>query len=1057
MANFDLTIGAGAADATGTFDLTPSPDALVEGNETLDVTGSTTDSLTVTKATLTLEDATAAPTVTLSVDADTGAAGVQDSLAENGGAKTVRVTATLGGSMRFAAARTVTVDVGKGKDSATEGTDYTTVGAQSLTINAGAARGHVDFTLTPTDDDIDEPEEAISIDGTLSGATVESTGLKLTDNEATPTVDLALTPATINESGNGNASTVTATLSGKSSEGVTVTVTVPAAAPVTLSSNAVLSIAAGATDSTGAVTITAVNNDVDALDKEVTVSGTARGGGVAHPEDQTLTINDDDDAPGGITLSVDTNGTDAGAPSTVGEGAGATQVTVTATVNGDTRYAAAKTVTVRVADGTATAPADYGTVANFNLTIGAGAASASGAFTVTPVDDGLDEPAETIAVTGSTADSLTVTGAAVSITDNDAAPVFSVAGGTADEGDAVTFTVSRAGAPANAVTVNIATAADSGDGVNAAGAGDFTAITPARTLTFASGDTSKTVTVQTTEDDLHEPDETFLAVLSGAAKAAGDPATGVSIAADGGSAKGTIEDDDAQPAFSIANADAAEGDDITFTVTRSGAADNAVSVQWNTKAATGTNAAAAADYTPVTSAQTLRFAAGEKTKTFTVSTTEDVLDEPDETFLVALSGAVGATITTAEATGTINDDDATPTGITLSLDPATVGEADGKTEITVTATVNGDTRYAAAKTVTVAVGGGASTAVAGTDYTAVDSFDITIDAGSASNTGTFELSPTGNTLDEADKSIDVTGATADGLDVAKATLTLTDNDDPVSFSITAASAADEGDPIQFTVTRHGAISNEATVQYTTAMDTSDGASAATADDYQSITTPITMTFGFNVGSMGLRLRTTEDKLHEPDETFLVALSNPMLADGDPGTGVSIVADEGSGTGTIRDDDSAPTNLTLSVDTDPDTDGDQASVEEDDGAQTVRVTATLGGSTRFATARTVTVDVGKSMDSATEGTDYTTVAQQEIEIAAGEASGHVDFTLTPTDDSLAEGSETISLDGTLADVTVTGASITLTDDDATPTGITLSLAPATVGEADGKTEITVTAT
>ena len=36
---------------------------------------------------------------------------------------------------------------------------------------------------------------------------------------------------------------------------------------------------------------------------------------------------------------------------------------------------------------------------------------------------------------------------------------------------------------------------------------------------------------------------------------------------------------------------------ITFTVTRSGAMDNAVSVKWNTKAATGDGAASATDYT----------------------------------------------------------------------------------------------------------------------------------------------------------------------------------------------------------------------------------------------------------------------------------------------------------------------------------------------------------------------------------------------------------------------------------------------------------------------------
>ena len=64
-----------------------------------------------------------------------------------------------------------------------------------------------------------------------------------------------------------------------------------------LSTNKVLTIAAGATASTGTVTITAVNNSVDAANKTVTVSGVASGGGVSNPSNQTLTITDDDSTP----------------------------------------------------------------------------------------------------------------------------------------------------------------------------------------------------------------------------------------------------------------------------------------------------------------------------------------------------------------------------------------------------------------------------------------------------------------------------------------------------------------------------------------------------------------------------------------------------------------------------------------------------------------------------------------------------------------------------------------------------------------------------------------
>ena len=436
-------------------------------------------------------------------------------------------------------------------------------------------------------------------------------------------------------------------------------------------------------------------------------------------------------------------------------------------------------------------------------------------------------------------------------------------------------------------SVKIATEADSGEDVSPADANDYTAIAPAQTLNFAKGVASQTVEVQTTQDDLFEPDETFRATLSAPALADGDPGTGVSIAAGKGTATGTIKNDDTEPSFAVADASATEGAAITFTVTRSGAMDNAVSVKWNTKAATGANAASATDYTPVPTATTLTFAKGVSSQTFKVATTEDVLDEENETFLVELTGAVGGKITTAQATGTINDDDAVPSGITLSVDtngatagtPSTVAEDAGATVVTVTATVNGDTRYVDAKTVTVSVAD--NTAASPADYAAVSNFTITIAAGAASQAGSFTVTPVDDGLDEVNETIDVTGATADGLTVTKATLTLTDIDDPVSFSIDDAEAT-EGGKLTFTVTRAGAKNNVATVQVATATDSGAGADAADAADYTALAAQ-RLSFAKGVTSQTVEVQTTQDHLFEPDETFRAILSAPALADGDPGT------------------------------------------------------------------------------------------------------------------------------------------------------------------------------
>lgn len=110
-------------------------------------------------------------------------------------------------------------------------------------------------------------------------------------------VQLLLAPASVSE--NGGTSTVTATVSPPSSTPFTVEVSAAGVAPTAsgdfgLSANTTLSFAADATMSTGAVTISATDNAVDALDKKVRVSGSVTGSGVTDPLDATLTITDDE-------------------------------------------------------------------------------------------------------------------------------------------------------------------------------------------------------------------------------------------------------------------------------------------------------------------------------------------------------------------------------------------------------------------------------------------------------------------------------------------------------------------------------------------------------------------------------------------------------------------------------------------------------------------------------------------------------------------------------------------------------------------------------------------
>ena len=244
------------------------------------------------------DDETASTAVALSVEPQT--------VAEDAGtaARPVTVTATLNQAPR-ALATEVTVAVAGG--TATAGDDFTAVPDFAVTIAAGALRGREDFTLRPVNDAIDEDDETVSVSGTApaSGLTVTGTEVTITDDDAAPAVTLALSESSIGE--NGETTTVRATLNHASSLATTVTVSAAAVSPAVagdfeLSANRVLAIAAGSTSSTGDVTITAVNNDVDAVGKTVTVKGDASNTlGVTNPADLTLTIEDDDER--GVTVS----------------------------------------------------------------------------------------------------------------------------------------------------------------------------------------------------------------------------------------------------------------------------------------------------------------------------------------------------------------------------------------------------------------------------------------------------------------------------------------------------------------------------------------------------------------------------------------------------------------------------------------------------------------------------------------------------------------------------------------------------------------------------------
>ena len=309
------------------------------------------------------------------------------------------------------------------------------------------------------------------------------------DDAAAGKVTLALTPATINESGTGNASTVTASVPSASSAATTVTVSVNPADTTTLTGNTILSIPAGDTNSTGVVTITAVNDDAVTGNRTVAVSGTAVNSvGVTDPDDVTLTIREDDAAGGKVTLAL--------TPATINESGTGNASTVTASV--PSASSAATTVTVSVN------PADTTTLTgNTTLTIPAGDTDSTGVVTITAVNDDAYTGNRTVAVSGTAVNSVGVTDpddVTLTIRDDDAPAgkvTLELTPATINEsgtGNASTVTASVPSASSATTTVTVSVNPE-----------DTTTLTGNTILTIPAGDTNSTgvVTITAVNDDAY--------------------------------------------------------------------------------------------------------------------------------------------------------------------------------------------------------------------------------------------------------------------------------------------------------------------------------------------------------------------------------------------------------------------------------------------------------------------------------------------------------------------------------------------------------------------------
>ena len=404
-----ITIAAGAASATATFTLTPNDDAYGEGEETISVTGSNADLQVIgTQVTIT-DDETPSGEVTL--ETTPGAVGESDA------ATMITITATLDEDPRPAPTN-IALAVGGSGDTATEGTDYETIGDLAVTIPAGAPSTTTTFTLTPTADTDNEGEEAISVTGTTPDLTVTATRVTIADDETATEITLEVSPSSVPENEGERAIELTVRLKGAvRSTATNVSITIgdasdSASEGVDYGTVADLSVTinAGAPSATATFRLSPTDDIYGEGDEQISVSATASGLTVTGTQ---LTIADDETASSVVTIDV--------SPTAVRESDATTTVTVTATLDEDPRAAATEVaVTVGDAADSATEGTDYETVDDFTMTIEAGSTSAAGMFSLTPSDDTEGEGAETISVTASTP-GLTTTDAELTLIDEESA------------------------------------------------------------------------------------------------------------------------------------------------------------------------------------------------------------------------------------------------------------------------------------------------------------------------------------------------------------------------------------------------------------------------------------------------------------------------------------------------------------------------------------------------------------------------------------------------------------------------------------------------------------
>jgi uncharacterized repeat protein (TIGR01451 family) len=431
------------------------------------------------------------------------------------------------------------------------------------------------------------------------------------------------------------------------------------------------------------------------------------------------------------------------------------------------------------------------------------------------------------------------------------------------------FTVTLSAASTNPITVNFATS----NGTATAGS-DYTTTTG--TLTFAPGETSKTVLVPVMGDLMDEDDETLNLTLSNATNSIIVDSQGL----------GTILDNDAAPTVSVSDVSVTEGEVATYTVSLSAVSGKTITVLAATApgtAVTGTDFGS--------ESVLVTFSPGSTAVNVLVNTVDDAIAELTENFSLGLSTPTNATIADGQGVATILDNDPAP-DVTLSLTSAPTDPLAGATiSYTLVASNIGNATATNAGVATllpaelinvqwtsVSAGGATGSLASGTGD--INESGLSIPVG---GTITYTISakipestPANTPLIGSGGIFDSGELREDGNLVTFTTFVL--RRDISIVSVSALEGNSGTTPFLFTITRTGDLSEPTTVDYTVSPgdDAPPTFAAADANDFVGgILASGQVTFGIGETTKQITIEVQGDTTPEsPFDVFKVVLSNP---------------------------------------------------------------------------------------------------------------------------------------------------------------------------------------